>query len=267
MATLPTVSFCGLRVSRLLIGANPFAGFSHQSSARDEAMKRWHTVERILETWDRAAKAGITAFVTNNTTPHVVAAVDSYLRDRGPMAWIAQVSDAASPGMEAAVDRCVGMGCAALFFHGGLVDGLYARRDHATLERWVAHARRSGRPVGVAGHSPDLHDWVAAMGLADFHAVPFFDCGSLHAGEGDRFRLEDVPRAVDCIRRLRAPCMAYKILGAGRIDAAMGLAHAFQGIKPTDVVNLGMHRGDNDAMVEENADIVRRVLARQPSDG
>jgi len=261
MATLPTVNFCGLRVSRLVIGANPFAGFSHQDPARDEAMKRWHTVERILETWDRAAKAGITAFVTNNTTPHVAAAVDRYLRDPGPMAWIAQVNDAGSPDMEAAVDRCVDRGCAALFFHGGLVDGLHARGDRAALERWVAHARRSGRPVGVAGHSPELHDWVAATGLVDFHAVPFFDCGSVHDGEGDRFRLEDVPRAVESIRRPRAPCMAYKILGAGRIDAAMGIEHAFRSIKPTDIVNLGMHRGDNDGMVEANADRVRRLLA------
>ena len=33
---LPTVDFCGLKVTRLIIGANPFGGFSHQSEQRDQ---------------------------------------------------------------------------------------------------------------------------------------------------------------------------------------------------------------------------------------
>jgi hypothetical protein len=28
---LPSVDFCGLKVTRLVLGANPFAGFSHQN--------------------------------------------------------------------------------------------------------------------------------------------------------------------------------------------------------------------------------------------
>ena len=32
---VPRVDFCGLEVSRLIIGGNPFSGFSHQSGARD----------------------------------------------------------------------------------------------------------------------------------------------------------------------------------------------------------------------------------------
>ena len=38
--SLPTVDFCGIRVSRLIIGANPFGGFSHQNARRDEEMKK-----------------------------------------------------------------------------------------------------------------------------------------------------------------------------------------------------------------------------------
>ena len=32
---LPTVDFCGLKITRLVLGANPFGGFSHQSPERD----------------------------------------------------------------------------------------------------------------------------------------------------------------------------------------------------------------------------------------
>jgi len=90
--------------------------------------------------------------------------------------------------------------------------------------------------------------------------VCFFNCGSLHQGKGERFHLSDVPAAVEAVRAIRKPCIAYKIMGSGRIDARMALEFAFESIKPTDVVNVGMHRGDKDGMVEENAALVRQIL-------
>ena len=63
---LPTVNFCGIEMTKMLIGANPFGGFSHQNKERDEQMRNYHTPERIIETWNRAWKAGINTFVTNN---------------------------------------------------------------------------------------------------------------------------------------------------------------------------------------------------------
>lgn len=260
---LPTVDFCGLAVTRLVIGANPFGGFSHQSEKRDAAMLAFNTPDQILETWDRAWDAGINTMVANNETPHVFRTVERYLRGGGKLAWIAQVSHRSYADMDTAIDRAAEVGCRAMFFHGGLVDQLYASRDAATLEAWVGHARRYRVPIGVAGHSPAVHDWVAGLGLVDFHVVCFFNCGSLHSGGGSVFRLSDVHGAVECIRRLQAPCMAYKVMGAGRIDAAMALEYALTQIKPTDIVNVGMHRGDKDGMVEENAATVRAVLAEQ----
>jgi hypothetical protein len=117
-------------------------------------------------------------------------------------------------------------------------------------------------PAGVAGHAPEAHLWVDGLGAADFHAVCFFNCGSLHRGKGEQFRLSDVAAATACIRRIRKPCIAYKIMGAGRIDPRMALEHAFENIKPADLVNVGMHRGDRDGMVEENVALVREILGR-----
>jgi hypothetical protein len=94
----------------------------------------------------------------------------------------------------------------------------------------------------------------------DFHVVCFFNCGSLHDGKGEKFRLGDMAPAVEAIQAIRKPCIAYKIMGAGRIDPRMAFEYAFNHIKPTDVVNVGMYRGDKDTMVEENAAIVRGIL-------
>jgi len=259
---LPTVEFCGLQVTRLVLGANPFGGFSHQNAERDAEMVAYHTPERIRETWRRAEAAGINTMVTNNETPHVIQTVREYLAEGGPLQWIAQLADRPYESMIAAIDDAVRIGGKAAYFHGGLVDGCYASGDDRTLRTWVAHARSVGLPIGVAGHAPQVHDWVASLGLVDFHVVCFFNCGSLHTGQGQRFRLADVAPAAECVRRLDKPCIAYKIMGAGRIDPAMAFEFAFDHLKPGDVVNVGMYRGDKDDMVEENVALVREVLTR-----
>ena len=90
---LPTVNFCGIEMTKMLIGANPFGGFSHQNKERDEQMRSYHTPERIIETWNRAWKAGINTFVTNNETKHVIETTKLYLKSpECKMNWIGQLS-------------------------------------------------------------------------------------------------------------------------------------------------------------------------------
>jgi hypothetical protein len=162
--------------------------------------------------------------------------------------------------MQAAIDRVVEIGCVAGYLHGGYVDRLYSEKDEDSLRAYIRHGQSLGIPMGVAGHAPEVHDWVDSLNLVDFHAVCFYNCGSLHSGKGLKFKLEDVFPAAACVQRLDKPCIAYKIMGAGRVDPAMAFEYAFEHIKPIDVVNVGMHRGDNDDMVEENVAHVGKTL-------
>ena len=265
---LPSVDFCGLDVTRLVLGANPFGGFSHQSPERNQEMIAFYTKDRIKETWRRAEAVGINTMVTNNLTAHVLQAVREYLADGGALQWIAQVArprqfrdtHPASLGYAEAIDEVVNIGCSALYLHGGVGDEAYATRDEEAIRVCCDHARSRGVPVGVASHSPEAHAWLHGLDVADFHVVCFFNCGSLHSGKGDRFQLTDMAPATEQMRRIPKPCIGYKIMGAGRIDAHMAFEYAFDHIKPTDVVNVGMHRGDKDDMVEENAGMVRDIL-------
>ena len=257
---LPCIDFCGIRMTRLVLGANPFGGFSHQSLERDKEMKAYYTVERIKETWRRAEAAGINTIVTNNETPSVMQAVREYFGEGGTLQWIAQVNARDKSEMCDRLDEAVDIGCKALYFHGQLVDEAYRAKDAETLRSWLRHARSLGVPAGVAAHAPEAHLWVDSLDAADFHAVCFFNCGSLHNGQGDKFKLADVFPAAECARRIQKPCIGYKIMGAGRIDPLMAFEYAFENLKPIDVVNVGMHRGDNDNMVEDNVAMVQRVL-------
>ena len=259
---LPTVDFCGCTVTRLILGANPFGGFSHQTAERNKEMLEYYTRDKILETWERAEAAGINTMITNNETEHVFEATKEYKSAGGALQWIAQVACGNEPDkMFERIDEVVNIGCCAIYFHGGLVDDLYLDKDEATLRAWCDHARSTGVPVGVAGHAPETHFWVDSMGITDFHTVCFFNCGSVHYGKGEKFRLSDLAPAIECIQRIPKPCIGYKILGSGRIEARMAFEHAFAGIKSTDVVNVGMYLGDNEDMAEENATIVREILS------
>ncbi len=258
---LPTVDFCGLNPTRLIIGANPFGGFSHQNQARNDEMRSYYTVERILETWERAEAAGINTMVTNNETPHVLEAVKQYLSSGGRLQWIAQLSmKKYAGGMPEAIETAAEIGAKAVYIHGGVIDEMYDTQDADAVTQWMACAKSCGVLAGVAGHSPEAHDWVNSLDATDFHVVCFFRCGSLHRGQGLKFKLRDVAPAVECIRRISKPCIGYKIMGAGRIDATMAFEYAFENIKSTDVVNVGMHRGDKDDMVEEDVRIVKNIL-------
>lgn len=130
---LPSVDFCGLKVTRLVLGANPFGGFSHQNEKRDNEMRTYYTIDRIKETWARAEAAGINTMVTNNETSHVIQAVREYLGNGGKLQWIAQVNGLSKPEMLKAIDEAVDIGCKALFSHGAQTDDAYSRKDEKTL--------------------------------------------------------------------------------------------------------------------------------------
>ena len=114
---LPSVDFCGLNVTRLILGANPFGGFSHQTRERDDEMRSYYTPDRILETWERAEAAGINTMVTNNGTPNVMEAVRRYIGQGGRLQWIAQVSPAYKQNqtMLEALDEAAELGACAIY--------------------------------------------------------------------------------------------------------------------------------------------------------
>lgn len=260
---LPQVDFCGLRVSRLIIGGNPFSGFSHQSPQRDEEMMNYYTVARIKETLHRATAAGINTAVMRSDA-HIHRMLREYYNEGGTIQWIAQVAgELDGKDWGRLVRQAVAVGARAVYLHGGILDACYGQRRPQRLAELVEVAREGGVPVGVAGHAPDAHLWADELDLPiDFHVVCFYNCGSLHDGLGERFRPEDPPRAVAAIQSIGKPCIAYKIMGAGRVEARAAFEYAFANIKPGDCVNVGMYRGDKDDMVEENVRLVEEILSR-----
>ena len=80
---------------------------------------------------------------------------------------------------------------------------------------------------------------------------------------GEMYMEKDPERMCRAVRQTKRPCLAFKLLGAGRniasrqqVEAAFRFA--FENIKRTDAVIVGMFPKYKDE-ITENADIVRQL--------
>jgi hypothetical protein len=84
---------------------------------------------------------------------------------------------------------------------------------------------------------------------------------------GEIYLPTDPPRMFRVIRSVQKPCLAYKVLAAGRrINTAAEVRQCFEtalsNIKPTDAMIVGMYQQQGD-QVGDNAAIVREICARR----
>lgn len=256
---LPTVPFGSHSISRLTIGGNPFSGFSHQNPQRDREMLDYYTVDRIKQTLRDCEQAGINTCCLR-VDAHIWRMLREYRNEGGKLQWFAQMGGE-SPTHEANINQAAANGALAYYIHGGVIDALYEAGNLDRVRQLVDLIHAKGMLAGLAGHNPEAHRWVYDAGVpADFHVVCFYNCGSVHAGKGERFDPADTPHAVEVIQHIQKPCIAYKVMGAGRRPWREALEYAYANIKPSDIVNLGMYTGDNPTMVQDNVELVCSLL-------
>src|SRR5271165_225477 len=59
---VPKMSFGGVEISRMVLGVNPFYGFSHYNNNFSAAMKDWYTQDKVCDVMHQANRFGINAF-------------------------------------------------------------------------------------------------------------------------------------------------------------------------------------------------------------
>jgi hypothetical protein len=88
---LPTVDFCGRKVTRLICGGNPLSGYSHLSAELDREMIEYYTMPNIqallAECWSR----GINTFQSRGDRHRMRAYLEHRLGG-GQLQWIAQTA-------------------------------------------------------------------------------------------------------------------------------------------------------------------------------
>lgn len=253
--TMPTIQLGKVKVSRLILGSNPFYGFSHQTDALSKEMMEYYTDERIVAVLDEAAKQGITA-IASPPYERWIKLFNSYLERGGKLRiWIAQ-PDGPPDRMIADINAAVQGGAKAVFVQGMRVDEQFQKGTFDVVRKWVEHIKSLGVPAGIASHRPDVHLEAEKLGFpTDFYFQCFYN-------PTQGFRDEDRLKAVETIRQISKPVVAYKILGAGRLPAREGFEFALRHIREKDGICVGIFPKHHPRQIEEDVALVRELSQR-----
>jgi hypothetical protein len=268
---LPTITLGNYRISRLIIGHNPFKGNSHFSEAMDRDMREYFTQKRMIETLFECERQGLTAMLSRGDR-EIMAMVDEYRRRGGRLHWICQTATEWGdiPDNIRTIAR---HGPIAIYHHGTHTDSLYQEGRLGVMREYLKVIRDLGLLVGVGTHIPEVieyteeHNWNVDFYMASLYNLSKIERTSmLVSGERTEEPYDDEDREIMCqvIQKTAKTCLAFKTLAASRkatSPAAVREAFefAFRHIKPTDAVVVGMFPKYKN-QIEENVGIVREVV-------
>jgi hypothetical protein len=276
---LPCVDWGGHKITRLILGHNPIKGNSHFSDELTADMKAWHEdVEHQIALLERCEACGINTGQLGGDVLHAL--LNEYTRRGGSFQWIATFygnikgqlafGDTVSPEEELREILSVNPAPIGLQHFGENTDRLFFAGQFDRVRENLKRFRDTGLLAGICTHVPEVVEEAEARGWdVDFYQTSFYTSyGSSRRKGIDRGNevFDDADRAkmVEVIQQVDKPCLAFKVLGANRncaTDAAVrqALTFAFDNIKPTDIVCVGMWQKYKD-QVEENTEIVRKLL-------
>ncbi|HBQ63711.1 MAG TPA: hypothetical protein DD727_02040 [Clostridiales bacterium] len=256
---LPTVRLGTAEVSRLIIGGNPFSGNSHVNGEMDREMIDYFTLANIKHTLFRCMENGINTMLLR-MDEHIMRMIHEFRAEGGRMHWIAQTAPEMG-SLEGNIARAMRLKPVAIYHHGTITDHYYKRQEFGELRRRLEIIRKTGLPVGLGTHMPEVVRYAEENGLgADFYMLSVYNLSRADrvssavtgiANSNEPFFEEDIPVMYQTLRSVDKPCLAFKILGSTRrcstqeaVRAAFD--EAFASIKPTDAVVVGMFPRDLD---------------------
>ncbi len=276
MELLPTIDFCGHKVTRLICGGNPLSGYSHVSQELDKEMVAYYTMPNIQALLDECWRGGINTLVSRGDRHQMRAYLEHRLAG-GQLQWITQTASEFAD-IKSNVAEIAAYEPIAIYHHGTNTDNCWhAGKIDGVLEI-VEAIKAAGLPAGVGTHIPEVIEYIEENDWpTDFYAACFYNLARGYklapaveqdAYAADRFPGDDPARMTEVIRQVRKPCLAFKIMAASRNCATpestrAAFQYAFDNVKAGDAVIVGMfQKHKNQAL--ENATLVRQIL-RQAS--
>jgi hypothetical protein len=256
-------------ISRLICGANPFNGGSHLSVFVNRAMKEYYTPEQILKTLRRCQEVGINCWQSGEVNLELYR---RFIDEGGKMHYISLAAQRPS-----AIDTLARGGCIAIAHHGEVTDRLFKDGQIDKIHDYLKRIRDAGLQVGVSTHMPDVVDAVESKGWdVDFYMTCVYErhrsaealeelLGQAPVRVGEVYLPLDPPRMFKVMNQTKRPCLAFKILAAGRLsDRHQWVERAFretlESIKPNDGIIIGIYDRYSDQPLED-AEFVRRFTA------
>jgi hypothetical protein len=271
-STLPTLQLGEHTITRLIVGGNPFYGYSHFNRLFSEHMVEWATPERVTDVLRQCEKNGINCWQFSHTE-RTMSDLQRHRDQGGKLKWIllshAEIENDHRLIKEVVKQRPVG-----IVHHGGSAERKRRNGKIQEVRDFLKAVRDSGVLVGLSTHDPSFLEEAESQGWdVDFYMTALYYLTRSNAefekelGQrplGEIYLPQDPPKMCKAMRQTKRPCLAYKVLAAGRVaDTPRQVDTAFQfvfdNIKPNDGIIIGMYPRYFD-QVTDNAARVRRIL-------
>jgi len=272
---LPQLRLGKYSLSRLICGNNPFGAGSHLSVFVNRQMRQYYTSEQVLKTLRRCQEVGINCW--QGSRSRSLGLYRQFTEAGGKMHYIAIAS-----GSAADVKKLAAGGCIAIAHHGERTDNLFKSGKIDQIGEYLKKVRDAGLLVGVSTHMPDVVDAVESKGWdVDYYMTCVYErhrseealkklLGHVPIPVREVYLQEDPPRMFKMIRRTKRPCLAFKILAAGRLSdrrewVERAFRDTFKAIKPNDGVIVGIYDRYSDQPAADAA-FVRRFGSATPAE-
>ncbi len=250
--TMPTISLGEHTVTRLIAGSNPVAGYSHSTRNLARHMREFFTLERTIQFAKDCERVGINTWQTSCSNKIFTAL--RKLREQGSkLQWICLTSD--NP-MEPKLEEVLKLKPIGIVHHGGVTDMSFRLKRKEKVSDFIKKVKDAGVLAGVSAHNPENIAYVEEHGWEnDFFMTCFYNVmrdrkeiraklGTVPLGEP--FFESDRDEMTDVMKKVKKPCLGFKILAAGRLawsehSVESAFRYAFERIKKTDAVILGMY--------------------------
>jgi hypothetical protein len=252
-----------LKVSRLILGSNPFSGYSHQTAKMDDEMKHYYSVARVKAVIKQAEELGVNtqcARVDN----HISRLFMEYWDEGGKIQWIAQTTPERGD-MRGAADA-IARGAAGCYIHGGTMDHAYANKKLDVVPPVIEKIKETGLIAGVASHNPEVIEWADRNLDVDFYMCCYYNSANrdkraeLASGMPEWFHPKDRDRMTATIQSLSKPALHYKVLAAARNDPKDAFAYVARRLRPQDAVVVGIYNRRKPDMLKEDVELLEACL-------
>jgi hypothetical protein len=208
-------------VSRLIIGGDPVSGIAHAGELVYQAdfMKQYFNTPKILDTLTMAEENGINTLLMR-ADDRIISHYNMFKKERGgTLQWIATSAPEQGSPVENS-KRARDNGAIAVYLHGGIADELVKAGKVDEIGEIVESFKKVGIMAGIGAHLLDTpRACVQARIDPDFYMVTI---------NRVNYYCSEAAEVGIFMRSIKKPWIAFKVLGAGRVQPQEGFRLAFE---------------------------------------
>lgn len=285
------VDFFGHKVSKLIIGDNPYNGHSYITKhIPGEEMQNYYTEEKILEEIYKMEELGINTMLPL-ADPFMIRVLSHYRNNGGKMNFIFQTYAPMMTSLESAeisMHQMMSVNPIGVYLSGTYTDVRYETGRCDEVFSMLDKLKETGIPVGIGTHHPEFIELVEKENRnPDFYMACMYNLRREREGEESGFLTgkkkehlaiypEDRQVMLNVLKNVKKPIIAFKIFAGGQMLVEKSEAErkvlikdvyntVFNSLKPNDFAVAGIFTKYHDQL-SENISILNEWEEEQLND-